>query len=188
MKQINVYDFDGTIFEGDCSVQFYLFCLRHRPFIATCILKQLKGTISYFFGYGTKLAWKESFFSFLNKVDDIDDLVEMFWSSNEHKIASWYLKQKKETDLIISASPEFILIPICQQLGIQKPIASKVDKRTGKFFSANCYGIEKVKRLQQEYSDTVIDNFYTDSRSDFPMLQLTSHFFMVKAGKIVKIK
>ena len=25
---VNIYDFDGTIYDGDSSIDFYLFCLR----------------------------------------------------------------------------------------------------------------------------------------------------------------
>ena len=28
---MNAYDFDGTIYPGDCSVEFGLFCCMHHP-------------------------------------------------------------------------------------------------------------------------------------------------------------
>lgn len=185
---MNVYDFDGTIFRGDCSIQFYLFCLRHRPSIIFCFPKQCIGMLSYLIGHCTKKEWKECFFSFLDKIDDIDILIEKFWKCSERRIASWYLDQKESTDLVISASPEFIIAPICEKLGIGKPIASRVEKKTGKFISENCYGMEKVKRFRKEYPNIEVENFYTDSKSDLPMMQLARNSYMVKSGNIYLMK
>ena len=29
--RIDVYDFDGTIYDGDSTVDFWLYCLRRKP-------------------------------------------------------------------------------------------------------------------------------------------------------------
>ena len=44
----------------------------------------------------------------------------------------WYMKQQKEDDIIISASPDFLLRPICKRLGIHSLNASNVNIYTGK--------------------------------------------------------
>ena len=90
--------------------------------------------------------------------------------------------------MVISASPEFIIAPICEKLGIGKPIASRVEKKTGKFISENCYGMEKVKRFRKEYPNIEVENFYTDSKSDLPMMQLARNSYMVKSGNIYLMK
>ncbi len=40
---MNVYDFDGTIYSGDSTIDFYLFCLRKQPEILCMGGKQIKG-------------------------------------------------------------------------------------------------------------------------------------------------
>ncbi len=45
---------------------------------------------------------------------------------------------RKEDDVIISASPEFLLRPICNRLGIRHLIASRVDARSGAYDGQNC--------------------------------------------------
>lgn len=30
MKELNVFDFDDTIYKGDSSIDFYLFCLKEN--------------------------------------------------------------------------------------------------------------------------------------------------------------
>ena len=99
---------------------------------------------------------------------------------------SMFLDQQKPDDMIISASPEFLLKPICEKLGIQHLIASKVDVRTGKFSGENCRGKEKVRRLAAEYGSAYIDQFYSDSHSDLPLAQLADQAFLVKKGSVTK--
>ncbi|MDE6357601.1 MAG: haloacid dehalogenase-like hydrolase, partial [Eubacteriales bacterium] len=82
-------------------------------------------------------------------------------------------------DIIISASPEFLLKPICEKLGIKYLIASKVDKKTGKYEGLNCYGAEKVIRLNKEMPNTEIREFYSDSFSDEPLAELADKSYIV---------
>lgn len=70
-------------------------------------------------------------YRFLTYVPDIDSALNDFWNVNEHKVKSWYKDRQKDDDIIISASPEFLLKPICERLGIKNLMASKVDKHTG---------------------------------------------------------
>lgn len=184
---MNVYDFDGTIYHGDSSIDFYFYCcIKEKAY--TCLWKQMSALIHYKLGRITKKEMKEQYFSFLQKLNDIDILLEDFWDKYVCKIEPWYINQSKADDLIISASPFFLLEPVCRRLGIQRLIASDVDKHTGLFFSENCKGIEKVYRFHQLYPHDIITNFYSDSRSDAPMAQLAQNAFIVKHGKIIPWK
>ena len=60
-----------------------------------------------------------------------------------------------DSDLIISASPEFLLKPICGILGIKHLIASKVSPVDGKYTGKNCHGKEKVRRFKQLYNEKI---------------------------------
>lgn len=179
---INVYDFDKTIYRGDSSIDFYLFSLKHKPSIIRHIPKQTWATLRYMLKKITKENWKETFFSFLTDIDT-DDMVRRFWAKNEKKIYPWYLQQKENTDIIISASPEFLLAPICNKLDVWL-IGSVVDPNTGKFLTLNCKGTQKVWRLQIALQDAEIDQFYSDSYSDAPMVALAKEAYICKRGKI----
>ena len=180
---MNVYDFDGTIYKKDSTVQFYLFCLKRNPLLIRYIFVQLWYFVIYVFSLVDKKRFKQGFFSFLKGIKDVDMLVDEFWKSNTKHINAWYLDQKKQTDVIISASPEFLLLPIAKTLGVGKLIASKVDKNTGAFLSENCYGEEKVKRFLDECSDEIIDSFYSDSLSDLPLAKMSKAAYFVKDDK-----
>ena len=177
---MNAYDFDGTIYRGDSSVDFYVYCLIRFPWILVLLPYQILGVLAYKCRLCSKETEKSIFFSFLKYVPDVTQAVNSFWKKNKKYIASWYLQQQKQDDIIISASPEFLLAPLCSGLGITHLIASKVDIQTGKFIGKNCYGEEKVHRLRQYLHDARISHFYSDSRSDYPLAQIADQAFLVK--------
>ena len=182
---MNVYDFDKTIYSGDSTLDFYLFCLRRHPQVILCLPKQLGAAIRYKMRKIEKKKFKEVFYSFLTKLNNVDEDVQLFWNSHKGKVKTWYKEQQKQDDVIISASPEFLLSEISSRIGIRNLIASKVDKKTGLCLSENCYGEEKVKRFNEVFPTDVIDNFYTDSYSDLPMLQKSIKGYIV-SGDCIK--
>lgn len=180
---MNVYDFDGTIYSGDSTIDFFFFALKNKPSLIIYLPSQVTGFILYGLKKITKTELKEYFFKFLKGIDACK-LAETFWEENVKKIYPWYLSQQNSDDMIISASPSFLLKPLCKKLGIKFLIASKVDFTNGKFISENCRGIEKVRRLAEEYHITHIEKFYSDSISDLPLAQIANHAFFVKNGKL----
>ena len=145
---MNVYDFDKTIIHGDSTAHFYLFCLREYPRVLASLPKT-GWCFARLFSGGDKTLCKQALFrAFLPRVPDIDRAVERYWQEREKYLKKWYLSQKSEDDIIISASPEFLLAPVCERLGVTL-IASPVDKKTGDCTGANCHGEEKVRRLRE---------------------------------------
>lgn len=184
---INGYDFDKTIYASDSSVDFYKFCLKKNKKLLLMLPNQIYGLILYILGIIDKTKAKEYIFSFLKKIDNVDLYIKEFWKENKKKIKGWYLKQKKETDVIISASPEFLLKPLEKELKV-KVIASKVDKKTGKFELANCHDHEKVRRYKEEIKNKQLASFYSDSMSDKPMMDISENAYLVKDNTIYDLK
>lgn len=177
---INVYDFDKTIYDGDSTIDFYLFCIYKNPILVFL----LPITILYFIIYKLKiidkLKFKEKFFSFLKYIKNIDNLVQLFWERNKKKIKPWFINDNSSNKIIISASPEFLLRYIINEINVIDIIGTKVNKHTGKFESKNCYGKEKVKRLNEKYSECLIEKFFSDSKSDKYLAQISKTSFLVK--------
>lgn len=186
--KINVYDFDKTIYDGDSSIDFYKFCLRKKKRIIIYLLPLSFYYILYFCKIVKKVKVKEIFFGFLNQFDNIDNMVYTFWKDNESKIKSFYIDKSHNRDIIISASPTFLLEPIAKKLKVKDLIASEVDKTNGKFISPNCKGEEKVVRLKNKYTNFSIDNMYTDSYSDMPLIKLSKKAYIVNKNSIKCIK
>ncbi len=178
--KVNVYDFDKTIFAGDSTQKFYFYLLKKHPQIIIYLPKQLFYFILFSLKIIDKTSFKEKFYSCFKIIKNIDKEVIDFWKVNKALIKDFYYKNKKDTDIIISASPQFLLEPICEDLGIKYLIASKVDKKTGKYEGQNCYGKEKVIRLKKEMPEALINEFYSDSFSDEPLASIAQKAFLVK--------
>lgn len=173
------YDFDKTIYDGDSSVDFYFYCMRSHPALWRFIPKHL----FYFVFYGLKIISKkkvkEILFNFVKGVKEIDVTVSQFWDQNQGKIKLWYKQKKHDTELVISASPEFLIIPICKRLNIEHVIATKMDPLSGKIEGENCYGEQKVIRFHENYAECSIEEFYSDSYSDSPLARLSKMSVLV---------
>ncbi len=184
---MNGYDFDETIYNGDSTRDFYFFCLKQRPGVLRFLPMQGGKALSWkLLKKIDKTTFKENFYRFFTAVDDIDGMVDAFWESHFKNIKEWYLAQKKPDDLIISASPEFLLRPAIERLGLCNLIASRVDKKTGKYTGLNCWGEEKVRRLREEIPYATVDDFYSDSLSDTPMACIAEgKSFIVKGDTLI---
>lgn len=177
---MNIYDFDGTIYGGDSTLDFLKYSLLKRPALMRFLPGMCLSAFSYYgLKQGDKTAMKERFYRIFSGYD-AQALLEEFWDKHQHKIFSWYPEQQEETDIIISASPEFLLKPICARLGIRYLIASRVDSRTGKYIGRNCHGPEKPVRLKEELGYTHCDKFYSDAYSDQPLAEIADKAYIVK--------
>ena len=179
---MNVYDFDGTVYHGDSSVDFWAFCIKRHPSLVKTIPQVFVSGVKYKFFHGDLEEFKSAFFCFLSLLPDVKNEVVAFWDKHENKIYGWYMRQRQDDDVIISASPEFLLQECCARLGA-KLIGTRIDKRTGQLIGRNCKGEEKVRRFREIYPDGVIQSFYSDSHSDIPMAEQARQSFFIKSGK-----
>ncbi len=183
---MNIYDFDETVYDGDSTRDFYFYCLKRFPKMLLSVPAMAGAFFLYIIGAKTKTRFKEKMYGFLRYVPDIDETVGDFWEKNIAKIKPWYREKQTEDDVIISASPEFLLKTACKKLGIGRLIASRVDKRTGLYTGENCHGAEKVRRLSEEIPDAVCDEFYSDSLSDAPLAKISKKAWIVRGGKLTE--
>lgn len=182
-ERFNVYDFDKTLLPYDSTAAFFIFCLKRRLGLIFAVLPAALIFPLYLIGFIKKTRMKEIFYQrFLGKVENIDDMIELFWRIKKNDFYPWYLARKKNSDLVISASPDFLLRPICNELGIRL-IASRVDKHSGKTDGLNNFGMEKLRRFRAEFPLAVIEEFYSDSLSDEPLAMIAEKSFIVKHGR-----
>ncbi len=181
---MNTYDFDKTIFYPDSSYCFVRFCLRRHPAaVLPTLPRSLYMALRYRRGKESAKALKQQVFSFLPRIADIDRTVCAFWEKHEKRIGTWYLLQKQSTDLILSASPRFLLEPICERLQVNL-IATEMDKLTGLISGANCHDTEKVRRFYELDADAHTEAFYSDSLTDSPMAEIADRAFLVKKHRL----
>lgn len=180
----DLYDFDHTIYDGDCSLDFYFFCIRRRPILLIYAPFQILNFLLFAAKLEDRTQFKARFFVFLRHLKNTSKMVDEFWESHFRKIKSWYLTQDHSRDIIISASPEFLLRPAFAKLKAHTLIATIMNSKTGQVRGKNCRGPEKVARLKKAMGAPQIRKAYSDSLADLPILNLAQQKYIVKANEI----
>ena len=176
---LNVYDFDDTILEGDSERYFWKYIFEKHP-----EWKWAKLRFKFFrFLVEHKLVNEEraseNVYKFLRKISDIQVVVEDFWLEHKKYVKAWYIENQRENDIVISATPEFILKPIMRELGIKYLIASKMDEKTGRVFGKLNFGEEKVANYKKQFGERKPTCFYSDSDRDLPMAKFSQNAIKV---------
>ena len=188
---MNVYDFDGTIYDGESVFDFYRFAVRKKfrliryfPIVFRTLLryKRLKISEAELDALVKKYAT-----AFIREVPDPAGWVKEFWDKNEHKIKPWYRKAQREDDIVISASFDVLLDEICKRIGIRYFLSSVIDPESGEV-SELCFRQNKPRLWKERFPDMKIDSFYTDSAVDSPMMDLAKCAYLVKGNTVERIK
>jgi phosphatidylglycerophosphatase C len=180
---MNVYDFDKTIYAKDSSIDFYLFNLRQDWTILRYAPKQVWALFNYKLKRIPKTRMKQVFYTYFKTIKNMDERVKLFWDTHEGNVRPFYATQRQPDDVIISASPTFLLAPLMQRWGVNL-IATEVDPTSG-LSGENCWGPEKVKRFKAHYPHSPIDQFYSDHLSDVHLAKLAKEAFLVSDHGIV---
>ncbi len=182
---MNLYDFDNTIYDGDSSVDFIKYSLLRHPWLVLfAIFKAFKELIKYPFHKSNLGLIKSELFSFVRYIENFDEYINNYVLKKIKNIKKFYLDNQQPDDVVISASFDFIIIPFCQKLGIKNVIATLFDVKKGHIIGDNCKGNEKVKRFKKVYKNVNVEEAYSDSLSDVPMLQLAKRAYLVKGEEV----
>lgn len=188
---VNVYDFDNTIYDGETLVDFILYFVRRDAkiwkYLPKLIVIALKDALHLFTVEDAVDAYASFLEGYYVNAGDISGAVVDFWDKNEKKIKPWYSKVRKESDIIVSGTTDFLLDEIMKRMGIKNYVGSSIDKKTGKFRRL-CFLENKVKIFHELYPNAHIENFYTDSMNDKAMMDIADHVYLVKKDRITKIK
>ena len=191
--KLALFDFDGTISKQDSLLNFLRFSLTINELILGAIFLS-PYLLSYYLGLKSNHEVKALVFSYFFRhwtekrfqklcSDYAKNALPKIIRPNALTKIQWHLAQEHRV-LVVSASIENYLIPWCDSLGIEL-IATQLDfsndhSFTGNFLSPNCYGPEKVKRIQSLLDCSAYEYIYAygDSEGDAEMLKLAheSHY------------
>jgi len=182
----NVYDFDKTIVYPDSGFAFFGFCLR-RHFIR--LLRHLPRmgleTLRFAANRKRNAPVKGEFYVFLRSLPDWREEVRLFWQTKkETMLKPWYMAQMRPDDIIISCTADFLLRPLCEQLGVRL-VATRVNTDTFRLEGLSCYGEEKVRCLRAAFGPVEIGEFYSDSLADAPLAALARRAWLVKGDALL---
>ena len=202
-KQLCIYDFDGTLYNGDSLVDFWKYTLRWKPCIIFFLPYQVISVILWKLGILSTERAKEAFLCFINLISD-DQLalwVPRFWKEKgQHKIFTWVheaLKRDKADGrwpICISASPDFLLSPLLIRLGFKHWICTQFEHAVGRrnrILGRNCKGEQKLHRLMEwrkkNSIDLIIHKIVSDSADDLSVFATARVRYRIIKGKSVKV-
>lgn len=188
---MNVYDFDNTIYRGESAIDFFVYFLKKDPKLLAYAPQVAKALFDY---KAQRITIDKALSRYAVLVEDycrsVDDLqgeIEKFWDKNLKKIKSFYSEIRKDDDVILSAGFDIVLEEMGRRTGIKNIVATETDRENFKILNF-CFRENKVKAFKASYPDAEIENFYTDSLNDQPIIDLAHNAYLVKGNKIAKIK
>ena len=180
---MNVYDFDKTISKKDSASEFFKHCLRKYPKVSSVLPELAKAYILQKQKKISRTEMKTVLYQYLKFVPDVRAEAKIFWDKNMDLIQPWYMKQQQKNDLIISASPDFLIAEVCQRLQVDW-LASPLNIETLQYDGLNNWGSEKFLRFYEAYLDGLIESFYSDHLSDSPLAKIAMKAYLVKDDRI----
>ncbi len=176
------YDFDDTIFRGNSMRRFSFFCTLRLPYLILYLPVVLVALFLRALRILNKNIYLLLLDSFVVFVPHAEKFVVKFWDKNIGRIKPWYLAQRQDSDVIVSASPNFLIAEACKRLGV-RCIATDISTKA-KLNGKHCHGAYKVEMFRRVYGDVPPEAYYSDSFSDKPMWQFSHLGYHVKGNSV----
>lgn len=190
---MKVFDFDNTIYDGETMVDFFYFMCEKKPQLDK--YKPLLNKVLFLYQHNLlpiKLI-KNLINTHKNDVDFNTDnykkYIDEFWKTHSKKIRKDMLAKISKEDVIMSASLNVLIDPIKKKLKTKNIYTSIVDVEKKEILFM-CYKENKAEKFKELYKDKLIDELYTDSYADKPLMNLSKKVFLIdrKTKEIKQIK
>lgn len=195
-KRVAIFDLDGTLINGDSYLLFLYRCVRQFGGATGSLWRVPYYTALYLVGMASNTALKEAFLEAGlegRAVKDVQEVAKKFAEylvgnyANEGLVQALKAHQRDGARVVLAtASPDLYVREVAKQLGISEVICTLVEVKegyiTGRLLGGNCYGVEKVKRLEEILTPSEFESSvcYTDHYSDLPMLQKVKQGILVR--------
>lgn len=193
ISTIAAFDFDGTITYRDTLLPF-LFFAQGLPIACAKIGCELPALSQFCLGRLSRHQLKEKiirrFFGKMTK-KELEEIGERFANESlEEKIKpeafaqfNWHQSEGHRC-VLVSANLDVFLKPWAKSVGFDDVICTELETKpdgriAGTFNGGNCWGSEKVKRLQKLLGprENYLLYAYGDSRGDHEMMMLADYPF-----------
>lgn len=188
---MKVFDFDNTLYHGESSVDLALYMIRNNRRIILYLPKIFYNLIKYKLCIADKKKMVAAINDFLNNAlrskKEIYNAVNGFWDKNRHKLDRRLLDRIGSEDVIITAGPDFLINGIRDLINTDHIICSSIgpDKMKVRYLN---FGENKVRGFKAVYGEKRIDSFYTDSYNDKALMDISDRVFIVKKGRLRRVK
>ncbi|MBR5364202.1 MAG: haloacid dehalogenase-like hydrolase [Oscillospiraceae bacterium] len=191
VNQTKIFDFDNTLYRGESAVDFALFMIRSNRKIIFWLPKIFWNLLKYKLCLVKKDNMEAQIDRFLQSClpepENLRRLVRQFWKLHIRKLDSGMISRINPEDVIITAGPAFLLLPIRKQLGTANLLCSEVDLSRKRVLYLN-FSDHKVQRYRERFGQTPVKAFYTDSYNDGAMMQIAEKVYLVQKGNVRRIR
>ena len=191
MKQIYVYDFDGTLTTRDTLLEFIRFACGTARLLLGFLLYSPLLVLMKLRLYSNGKAKQKVFAHFFQgmAIDEFDALCQQFARTHRHLLRPEVVRQLEQAlsegseVLVVSASIDNWVQPFFPKVKVLGTQIEVIDGcLTGRFLTPNCYGQEKVRRILALYPDRSEYHLtaFGDSRGDREMLAFADEAHLIK--------
>jgi len=188
---MNVFDFDNTLYHGESSVDLALFMMRNNRRIILWLPKIFYGLFRYKLCLISRERTEELINAFMQDVlhdkEEVLGITRTFWEKHSRKLDKAMISRIQKEDVIVSAGPSFLLEAISDRLGTHNLVCSEVDFER-MCVARLCFRSNKLKRFREVYGDEGIERLYTDSYNDRALMDISEQVYIVKKGRIKRIR
>ncbi len=149
----NLYEFNKIVYKGNIDRDFYLFCCNKNKKLYLYIFIHLLFSFLGFISLKKELAKKQKYHKYLNKINNLDEIIIEFVKKNRKKISSWYIDNYSDKNVIFSSSPEIIVKPF---LNKEKLIAPNFNKEYELVLSEQ---INNQNKINEQFKEAYYNNF-----------------------------
>ena len=198
MKKIAVFDFDHTLFKQDSLIAFCLYIYRRYPWRALYGIVQLVGLFLHRLGILSTRQFKNLFIGYLIAIPKkkVDRLVNDFWTQHlnagfNKELLELIGQHKEKIEIVcVSASPQFmftLLMKHLLQIDVCISTPTTYSYCRYRICGQNCRGSEKIKRLNEYYSEGYeLILAVSDNEDDQELLNMATTQLKVVNGRLVK--
>ncbi len=179
-EDVVVFDFDGTLSAKDSNVEFGKYCFKHS--IRPWLFLPLMG-VAYISCWlnPSGMWWRRNIRRFITP-KMVKEFAPAFIKQHKRERFGWSKEQVENERksgrkvILISASPEFLVVPLAKDMKFDAILCSKMDSKKPWKHEFLCWGQNKVYAMDEWAKENKIIphvvRSYSDSKSDMPMMEI----------------
>ncbi|HTV20085.1 MAG TPA: HAD family hydrolase [Polyangiaceae bacterium] len=184
-----LFDFDGTITDGDCFKPFLYFASPRRIILGNLLLAPLVAGYRAGWVSGTRLRAAGAYVGFRGRLEAELNEIGLRYAQTLHSRVRpealdkirWHQAQG-DTVVVVSASLHFYLSGWCRELGVElicTELEASRGRLTGRYRGGDCTGREKARRVRERYelARYPVIYAYGDTPEDAELLALAHRRF-----------
>lgn len=150
---MNIFYFNKLIYKGNINRDFYLYCCHKKKTFYLYILIHWLYFILGFFSNKFSLLYIKNYHQYLNKIENINIIIDEFYNKKKNKINLWYKNKYSKNNIIIAKCPKILVQKFLNEEQIIAYNLTKNNKIDMKNY------LKENLSLNKEYKETYYNSF-----------------------------